>query len=522
MGVLNDYTNAAAVNAALNKGVEANKAVSELKEDLVKVISENYTAVKVSSSKKNGVILSSDPNDLTIINSSIHGVLCFEMECGETYRIYAQNNKMLVFGANNVELDKSLLYKKVSSNNEFLEYTNHAGYKYGYVSPYGLPDYPNTTFSVYKMLPNIANVYERAELIYENAIPYKKVDTVHAPNVYINYKGVLIHEDGYYSKFIKITSGKLYRIKCNNNNILRIAFQKEYGGWNSQTYGMYDVNYNIHSEIFKAEEDCVCIAYYMNPTSPDATIEFDELIYEYSNNSTEKMFLIWEDDFDGDSIDENRWNYMFGADRASTGRIQFYKKQNITTDNSCAVITAKREETYGYPWTSGCLTTCRNKYFQYGKIEAKIKMPSVEGSFPAFWMLGNPLQIKTFDDGQERVILRGSWEEAGEIDIVEQFGTSAIASGEWKPDWTKNSNYTKSIDTTKFHVYGLEWTQTTLKYLVDGTVIGTTDITKMDLDNYHHHPFYILLCLQVGGSGGTPPDDLNEMKMYIDWVRVWG
>ena len=34
MGVLNDYTNAAAVNAALNKGVEANKAVSELKSDL--------------------------------------------------------------------------------------------------------------------------------------------------------------------------------------------------------------------------------------------------------------------------------------------------------------------------------------------------------------------------------------------------------------------------------------------------------------------------------------------------------
>lgn len=34
MGVLNDYTNAAAVNTALNKGVEANKAVSELKSDL--------------------------------------------------------------------------------------------------------------------------------------------------------------------------------------------------------------------------------------------------------------------------------------------------------------------------------------------------------------------------------------------------------------------------------------------------------------------------------------------------------
>lgn len=40
MGVLNDYTNAAAVNAALNKGVEANKAVSELKEDLTEISNE--------------------------------------------------------------------------------------------------------------------------------------------------------------------------------------------------------------------------------------------------------------------------------------------------------------------------------------------------------------------------------------------------------------------------------------------------------------------------------------------------
>lgn len=48
MGVLNDYTNSAAVNAALNKGVEANKAVSELKEDLVEFdsrLSESLTEV---------------------------------------------------------------------------------------------------------------------------------------------------------------------------------------------------------------------------------------------------------------------------------------------------------------------------------------------------------------------------------------------------------------------------------------------------------------------------------------------
>jgi beta-glucanase (GH16 family) len=37
----------------------------------------------------------------------------------------------------------------------------------------------------------------------------------------------------------------------------------------------------------------------------------------------------------------------------------------------------------------------------------------------------------------------------------------------------------------------------------------------------YHLPQYILIDLAVGKAGGTPADSTNEMKMYVDWVRVY-
>ena len=68
MGVLNDYTNAAAVNAALNKGVEANKAVSELKEDLSKLNGNITGNIPIVFSKSDHYINTADsPVDLSAL-----------------------------------------------------------------------------------------------------------------------------------------------------------------------------------------------------------------------------------------------------------------------------------------------------------------------------------------------------------------------------------------------------------------------------------------------------------------------
>ena len=242
-------------------------------------------------------------------------------------------------------------------------------------------------------------------------------------------------------------------------------------------------------------------------------------IGELKNGEVKSKTLIWEDDFDGESLDESKWNYELGHVR--NNELQFYTKENVIVEDGCAVITAKKESKYGYDWTSSSITTMAKKNFQYGKIEAKMKLPNIIGSFPAFWMLGNTLQMKYFDDGTPKQLLRGEYPECGEVDIMEQFGTSAVTGGEWKSDGSRNGTYTKNINTGEFHVYGIEWDESTIKYLVDDEIIGITDITEELMSTYSDHPFYIILNLAVGASGGTPSESTNEMKMYIDWVRVW-
>ena len=43
--------------------------------------------------------------------------------------------------------------------------------------------------------------------------------------------------------------------------------------------------------------------------------------------------------------------------------------------------------------------------------------------------------------------------------------------------------------------------------------------TNDDLQAYRL-PMYMILNHAVGSSGGTPLDDVEEMKMYVDWVRI--
>ncbi|MFX9684343.1 glycoside hydrolase family 16 protein, partial [Acinetobacter baumannii] len=54
--------------------------------------------------------------------------------------------------------------------------------------------------------------------------------------------------------------------------------------------------------------------------------------------------------------------------------------------------------------------TTRGKFsFQYGRAEARIKLPRGQGIWPAFWMVGDRVNC----DG---------WPACGEIDIMENIG----------------------------------------------------------------------------------------------------
>ena len=106
--------------------------------------------------------------------------------------------------------------------------------------------------------------------------------------------------------------------------------------------------------------------------------------------------LVWQDEFtNGISSD---WVFEIGNGSSGWGNneLQYYRRENATVQNGQLVITAKRENYGGFNYTSARMKTQGRKSFRYGKIEARIAIPSSQGLWPAFWMLGFWLATQLF------------------------------------------------------------------------------------------------------------------------------
>ena len=152
---------------------------------------------------------------------------------------------------------------------------------------------------------------------------------------------------------------------------------------------------------------------------------------------------------------------------------------------------------------------------KYGKIEARIKLPAVQGLWPAFWMLG-------------RNIDSVGWPACGEIDILEAVNTEQKAHGtmHWRDHNNTNANYggSRSVDVRAFHVYAIEWDESLIRWFIDGQQFHVASIANgVNGTDEFHHEFFILLNLAVGGRwpGFTIDDTALPATMQVDYVRVY-
>ena len=100
---------------------------------------------------------------------------------------------------------------------------------------------------------------------------------------------------------------------------------------------------------------------------------------------------------------------------------------------------------------------------------------------------------------------------------------SEIAQGGWYNQDDGKGNLSiifgrKNIDASQYHVYAVEWTDTTIIAYIDGVETGRKNIS--DVASWHR-PMYIILNMAVGSVGGYPADDCTSIKMEVDWVRVY-
>ena len=225
--------------------------------------------------------------------------------------------------------------------------------------------------------------------------------------------------------------------------------------------------------------------------------------------------LVWQDEFtNGISGD---WVFETGTGSGGWGNneLEYYRRENATTSNGQLVITAKRESFGGMQYTSARMKTQGHRSWKYGRIEARIAMPSFQGVWPAFWMLGD--NISTV-----------GWPGCGEIDIMEHVNTGGTVYGtiHWLNQNNQYANYGGNTNTTitSFHTYAIEWDASAIKWFVDGTQYHTANIlNSINGTNEFHNNFFVLLNLAIGGNwpGFTIDNNAFPASMYVDYVRVY-
>ena len=130
-----------------------------------------------------------------------------------------------------------------------------------------------------------------------------------------------------------------------------------------------------------------------------------------SNGDSQSYTLVWSDEFNGTEIDESKWNFETGNGNWGwgNGEHQYYRQDNAFIEDGILVIEARNEAFGGFNYTSTRMQTRNKGDWLYGKVKARIRVPSAGGTWPAFWMM--PTNS-----------VYGGWPNSGEIDILEHYG----------------------------------------------------------------------------------------------------
>jgi beta-glucanase (GH16 family) len=236
--------------------------------------------------------------------------------------------------------------------------------------------------------------------------------------------------------------------------------------------------------------------------------------------------MIWNDEFDGDALDESLWNYDTHVATWSDEENQSYtdSADNVFLRDGALVLKAiKDDERY----TSGKLTTQGKQSFTYGKVVFRAKVPEGKGLASYVGLLPQ----------NENVY--GPFPKCGKLDVMSIFGKDTatihtdIYYGEPLTEQAKSFALSKGSFSEEYHEFSIEWEPSEIRWYVDGAKIHSvndwfTRVTESSLDAAYpapfDQPFYVTMNLAVGGSdAGTPSveTDFDKAEFEIDYIRVY-
>lgn len=320
----------------------------------------------------------------------------------------------------------------------------------------------------------------------------------------------------------------------------------------------------------------------LNDDSANVQSLIDPASYNYSEVNGKSGFeLVFSDEFNGSALNAHRWHTQLRWDgdyngeryeyRAINGEDQFYvnlfspdqehlskivpvynpfkfngsrlaiqaTKNPLKNNNNNRAFGSLDQMSKQQAFLSGVLSTHEKFSQKFGYFEARIKIPSHVGTFPAFWL---------FHENR-------AWEgtQRSEIDIMENLGhapwyiynsfhyfknVSTTYGGEAhfiKP-WPSGQVYTGTDYSQDFHVYAVDWQPGKVTWYIDGQQVSTVSHNEVN-----HEELFLMINLAMGGNWTNYPansgglgrsesqyfpnqndlDNFQNPSLEIDYVRVY-
>lgn len=244
--------------------------------------------------------------------------------------------------------------------------------------------------------------------------------------------------------------------------------------------------------------------------------------------------LTWQEEFDqpvGTPPNPASWSYDLGDTGWGNAELQNYvddlEHAQVVADpaaeNGAALQISLTYNGQGLShgnFLSARLLTQGKVSFQYGYIEARLRLPLGQGVWPAFWMLGTDIE-------------EVGWPACGEIDIMENRGD--------KPGWNASSlhgpGYSGGSPLSgehnlpdgqefhqSYHTFGILWERDSITSLVDGTPYVTQTAADIPGRTWaFNYPFFFLVNLAIGGHFSGLPDETTmfPQTLRLDYIRVY-
>ena len=231
--------------------------------------------------------------------------------------------------------------------------------------------------------------------------------------------------------------------------------------------------------------------------------------------------LAFSDEFNGTSLDEEKWNYRIDSKGLCTEL-----PANVTVSDGLLHVAVKKEDAGGKHYTGGGVIS--KTEFMYGYYEARFRIPAGKGWHTSFYTEHWNGKDTGVTKGREEIDIceceSSSGPARGYNYTFHDWGSKLLPKGKEVPAPKLPPGYVRPpseqgkahmpVDLHDFHIWGMEFTPRVVNFYFDGQLKGSIDATL-----FTHTPMSIFLTTL--GFVGPIDDSKLPSAAEFDYVRYF-